>query len=110
MATPYEELDIVVFCEVVTTSETCDLGEEHKVRNVSRKVLGPVIGTRLHDNGYEQRQTGLRQDAQGRTYHQHVTIDYFNNVSWRRDDDGAHFMVRLPSGPCREWLTGRRLQ
>lgn len=108
--TPYDERDIVVFAEVAVARETCDLGEEHQVRIVSRKVLGPVIGTQMYDNGYEQRDTALRQDAQGRVYHQHIQIDFFNNVSWWRDEDKLSFMPRLPSGPCREWMTGRRLR
>jgi hypothetical protein len=109
MATPYKEQDIEVFAEVLTQVETCDLGEEHKVRFYSRKVLGPVIGDRPYSNGYQDLVTDLRQDAQGRIYHQHVQIDYFNNISWWRDEDNVCFMPRLSSGPAREWMTGRRL-
>jgi len=105
----YQEQPIDVYVEVTQTIETCDLGEEHRVRNVARKRLGPVIGTREYSNGYQTLQTDLRTDRQGRIYHKHIQIDYFNNISWWRDDDNVCFSPRMPSGPCREWLTGRRL-
>jgi hypothetical protein len=106
---PWEERDIVVFCDVATTRETCDLGEEHEVQIVSRKVLGPVYGTASYNNGYEVMDTHLRRDRQGRSYHQHIQIDFFNNISWWREDD-VRFKPHLGSGVVREFQTNRRLK
>lgn len=94
--TTYEERDIDVWIVLGETTEPCDLGYEHPVTYYARKRLGPVIETRAHDNGYEVRETGVRRDRQGRTYHQHVRIDYTNNTSWRRDEDGKMFWPRPP--------------
>lgn len=90
----YTENPIVVWVAVGDRKETCDFGQEHIVRYFTSKQLGPVVGTREHDNGYEKRQTDVRQDHQGRWYHQHIQIDFFNNVSWVRDDDGERFYPR----------------
>jgi hypothetical protein len=107
--TPWAERDITVFCDVATTRETCDMGQEHEVRIVTRKVLGPVFGTQDYDNGYEVRATDLRRDRQGRVYHQHIQIDYFSNTSWMREDH-VRFSSRVGSGIVREFQTNRRLQ
>ena len=95
---PYEEQDITVWTTVRTENRTCEYGGKHYVYVCAPKRLGPVVGTRMHDNGYEKRMTALRLDAQGRTYHQHIEIDYGNNVSWVRDGDKAWFKPRLPHG------------
>ena len=85
----------VVWQRVRREARVCNLGHKHDVELFLPKFLGPVVGERIHDNGYEKRMTELRQDAQGRTYHMHVRIDYYNNVSWRRDEDGVHFWPRI---------------
>ena len=104
----HDEMSIEVFAEVSRVKDYCNFGHQHEVRIVTRKLLGPVLGTREHNNGYEKRQTALRKDAQGRIYHQHIQIDFFNNVSWRRDDDGMVFYPGRGPGPVRDVL-GRTL-
>lgn len=76
-----------VYRTVGRVVETCAYGCEHEVAYVEVKHLTATGQTRVHDNGYEQRETPLYVDAQGRTYHQHVSIDYFNNITFVRDDD-----------------------
>lgn len=74
---------------------TCAYGDTHTVSVLAGKRLSDPVGFREHDNGYETRLTELRTDAQGRVYHQQVTIDYYNNVSWLRED-GVRFSTRKP--------------
>lgn len=69
-------------------------GVEVSVGVYTRKVLGRVIGRRQHDNGYEKNMTDLRQDWQGRVYHQHIEIDYYSPPSWWRDGDKKVFHSR----------------
>lgn len=90
----FEERDYAVWTEVGKTTEVCSLGTEHEVTVVARKFLGPVVGRRPYSNGYETMMTPIRMDHQGRTYHQHVQIDFFNNISWKRQDDGKLFWPR----------------
>jgi len=103
-------VEVVVWRELNARADRpqrqCSLGQWHTVAVVSRKVLGPVVGTRHHWNGYEHRDTELRLDRQGRTYHMHVGIDYFNNVSWVRDGDKALFSPRLATGAAVEFPGG----
>lgn len=95
---------IQVFCEWGSTEDLCDLGEKHVVTYYGVKTITPTSETREHDNGYEKRQTPLYTDAQGRVYHQHVQIDYFNNVSYCRYDDGQRFYPRVLRRPARDLL------
>ena len=100
----------VVWQKVTTATEKCDLGKDHTVTYWARKVLTETGETRLHDNGYEKRQTALATDPQGRTYHKHVNIDYFNNILWIRDEDKTHFYPRPHgNGVYRNALSGRLL-
>lgn len=87
---------ITVWRSLSQEMRTCEYGQKHRVSLCAPKFLGPVIGKRKHDNGYEVNMTDLRKDYQGRIYHQRVEIDYSNNVSWLRDGDRAHFAARLP--------------
>lgn len=105
----YEEQPIVVYRVVGHTVRSCEYGE-HGASVVSVKRLGPVVGHREYDNGYEKQMTDVRTDAQGRTYHQHIEIDFFNNVSWWRDEDRQSFTTRIPYGEVVFDVTGRRLQ
>lgn len=89
------ETELTVWNRLRREARVCDLGHKHDVELFVPKRLGPVVGMRMHDNGYERRETELRQDAQGRTYHKHVTIDYYNNVYWVRDEDKAFFYPRM---------------
>lgn len=72
-------------------------GVDVEVAVFARKVLGPVVGRRQYDNGYEKIMTEVRQDRQGRTYHKHVQIDYYSPTSWWRDEDRVSFYQR-PKG------------
>jgi hypothetical protein len=96
--TAYEEQPIDVWIELGDTTEMCDLGHVHPVTYWARKRLGPVVEQRQYSNGYQTMMTDVRQDRQGRTYHKHVQIDFFNNISWRRDSDGRLFWPRQPTG------------
>lgn len=99
----------IVYRKIGHEVEVCSLGCKHEVDRVAVKALTPTGETREHNNGYECRQTPLFVDRQGRTYHQHVGIDYSNNISYRRDGDGLHFSPRLTSvRPTRD-VTGRLL-
>lgn len=91
-------------------TETCTYGHPHEVHYVEVKRLTPTGATRLHDNGYEKMHTDLLVDAQGRVYHKHVTIDFFDNVSYVRDNDGTRYspLHRLSKTAARD-LTGRGL-
>lgn len=103
----YDEMDIEVYTVLFEQDRVCDFGEKHRVTVNAKKILGPVCGRRQHDNGYEKRMTEVRMDEQGRMYHCHVEIDFYNNVWWRRDTDGARFYTR-PKGLAFDVL-GRRL-
>lgn len=93
-----------VYRERGRVSEKCSHGCSHDVTYAEVKTLTETGETREHDNGYEKSQTPLFVDAQGRTYHQHVSIDFFNNISYRRDADGVRFTPRLRTGPARDLL------
>jgi len=86
---------VTVWTTVHDEKATCSFGDPHYVAVVARKVLGPVVGTRIHDNGYQRHMTELRLDRQGREYHKRIEIDYSNNIWWLRDD-GKHFRPRPP--------------
>ena len=74
---------------------TLDMGGiEVAVAVFARKVLGPVVGRRQYDNGYEKDMTELRQDRQGRTYHKRVEVDYYSPTRWQRDEGGARLYSR----------------
>lgn len=77
---------VVVVRAVDKEIHTCYCGNKHSINVYARKFLGPVVGLREHNNGYASRMTDVREDAQGRKYHKRVTIDYFNSVSWMRED------------------------
>lgn len=98
MTTNYDETPIDVWVALSDRTEVCGLGQKHIVRVFARKRLGPVVGHREHDNGYERNNTPLRLDRQGRAYHEHVQIDFFNNVSWHRDGDNKVFWPTPLSG------------
>ena len=105
----YGEQEITVYTVLGHETVSCEYGE-HGANIVVVKRLSPVVGQREYDNGYEKRMTDLRVDAQGRTYHQHIEIDYFNNTSWVRVDDGVRFRTSMPYGEVAFDYAGRRLQ
>jgi hypothetical protein len=94
---------VTVVREAGQVEETCNLGHKHTVKVWARKVLGPVVEMREHNNGYERRMTEVRKDAQGREYHEHITIDYSNNISWARED-GVRFEPYYPARKYDRWL------
>lgn len=82
--------------EIGTLTHTCEIGETHTRPIFPTKTLGPVTGYRLYRTGYgpqHDAETALRADAQGRTYHRTIAIDYGSNGAWVRDD-GKMFMTR----------------
>ena len=89
----YRERWIEVFIKDHDDTETCNLGHKHIVRFFASKQLGPAVGTREYDNGYSKQATDVRQDRQGRWYHQHPPMDFHGSTSWVRDDDNAHFYM-----------------
>jgi len=91
---------ILVYIEWGETQDLCDLGETHRVTYYAVKRITPTGETREHNNGYEQRQTPLYTDAQGRVYHQRVEIDFHANV-WYLREDGKHFHKRAMRHPAR---------
>lgn len=98
--------------DVGRTSEKCPYGETHDVTYYEVKYLTATGETRMHDNGYEQNQTPLFTDAQGRVYHQHVGIDFHNNISYVRDPgpgetNGVYFSGQV--GRLARDLTGKPL-
>jgi len=105
----YGEQPITVYAVLGHEAVSCEYGE-HGANIVTVKRLGPVVGHREYDNGYEKRMTDLRRDAQGRTYHCHIEIDFFNNVSWVRIEDGVRFRTSLPYNEVVFDAAGRRLQ
>lgn len=94
MTQNYDETPIDVWVALEDRTEECSLGQTHIVRVFARKRLGPAIGYREHDNGYERNNTPLRLDRQGRVYHEHVQVDYSSNVSWWREKDNQVFYNR----------------
>lgn len=105
----YGEQEITVYAVLGHETVSCEYGE-HGANIVAVKRLSPVVGQREYDNGYEKRMTDLRVDAQGRTYHQHIEIDYFNNTSWWRDEDHVSFRSSMPYGEVVIDFARRRLQ
>ena len=105
----YGEQEIKVYAVLGHLPVPCEYGE-HVANIVSVKRLSPVFGQREYDNGYEKRMTDLRRDAQGRTYHQHIQIDFYSNTSWVRDEDGMRFYTSMPRGEGIIDATGWRLQ
>lgn len=82
-------------------TETCEYGHKHDVEYYLVKRLTPTGEQRLYDNGYSKELTPLLKDTQERIYHKHIEIDYFNNVSYSRDEDGKLFKPRVRPGNAR---------
>jgi hypothetical protein len=96
----------IIFKHVGLIAETCEYGCPHEVGYAEVKKVTDTGQKRMHDNGYEQRMTPLFTDAQGRIYHQHVTIDFANNTYFIRDGDKAYFAPR-GQRPLTRDITGR---
>src|SRR5690606_12660389 len=102
-SSPLSSGDIVLYRVLGSVEEVCDYDHKHQVSYVDTVTVFATGETREHDNGYQKQQTRLAEDRLfGRTYHQHVSIDFYDNISWVRDVDGARFSPRLPSGPVRD--------
>lgn len=100
--------EVTVWIDVAEHEAKCEYGHKHKITTWASKKLGPIIEMREHANGYEKRMTEVRADRQGRTYHQRVEIDYFNNVWWLRED-GTRFLTRPRGGGGNIDIFGRNV-
>lgn len=109
MSTPQLPRDFLLYRPLGTVEEECTYGDKHKVTYVEALYVSPNGETREHDNGYQKQQTALAADRRGRIYHQHVAIDFFNNISWIRDADRARFTPRPPTGAVRD-VRGKSVQ
>lgn len=108
MSTPQLPRDFVIHRAIGKVEEECAYGDKHNVTYVESLYVSTTGETREHDNGYQKQQTELAVDRHGREYHEHVTIDYSNNVSWFRHEDKKSFSTRLPFGAVRD-LSGKSL-
>ena len=77
-------------------TEMCSLGEMHAIEVMGSKLLGPVVDrvtVPVHGSGY----TGLadvREDRQGRRYHQVLVVDFHGGGGWYQPETKQHFNTR----------------
>lgn len=89
-------------------SETCNFGCEHEVEYFERVDLTPTGERVQRNNGYEDYDTEVFVDSDGRLYVRHVTIDFHNNISYVHEESKTHYSHREPKGLARDVL-GRPL-
>lgn len=90
---------LVLYSRLGEEAVVCSFGEKHERFVYTRKFVY-WASTWQMDNGYYKKVMPVFEDAQGRRYYQHETIDYANNSFFVREGTplSKHFSAREPRG------------